>query len=523
MSARDLAPPIVSRSGRGAPERLLGAGRAIARVAGRVPRAARVCFLIALVNSAVWGFVVPPFQVPDEIAHFGYSQYLAEHGSVPPKAGVPEYSREEQIVLQELHFVLTIGKPSLRGVLTPAENRAMHEAIAANREPSDGGGTDSITDQPPLYYALTAVPYWLSPSGEILARLQAIRLLSALLAALTVLAVFMFLRELFPRSPWAWTTGALVAAFQPMFDFISAGVQGDNLLFCVSAWLLFLLLRTYKRGLDGRSGLAIGLVTLAGLLTKLNFIGLVPGVALAMALLLWRARRGDRARLVRGGAGMIAAPLILFGLYALVNAVVWHRGGPFAGGVTGATTGTVGTASGQRHVVTLKETLDYTWELYLPPLWFMNHVYFPKYPGWELWLNALVGHFGWLDYNFPKWVYEWARWIFWTMSALGIVALVRARRQLPALLPIFLCFGVMALGMLGSIGFAGLRYRESTGQAFEQGRYLLPMLTFWGAFAVLAAKGVGRRFAPALAGVLVVSAMTLALFAETLTISRYYG
>jgi 4-amino-4-deoxy-L-arabinose transferase-like glycosyltransferase len=497
--------------------------RRFAALVGRVPRAGRICFLIALVNSAVWGFVVPPWQVPDEIAHFGYAQYLAEQGKPPPKAGVPQYSSEEWAALQATQFIYTIGKPQLRGVLTPAEQRALRQTIDENRNPTGGGGETSITDQPPLYYALSTIPYWLSPSSEIFARLAAMRLLSALLAAFTVLAVFMFLRELFPGTPWAWTAGALVAAFQPTFDFISAGVQGDNLLFCVSATLLWLLLRTYRRGLDGRLGTAIGLMTVVGALTKLNFIALIPGIALAMLLLVWRARGGDRRQLVRGSVGMIALPIVIFGIYALVNAAVWHRGGPTAGGVTGATAGTISSGPGQQHVVSLVETLDYTWELYLPRLWFMHHQYFPKYPGWELWLNGVIGHFGWVDYTFPKWVYEYSRWIFWALSALGIVALVRVRRRLLPLVPIFVCFGVMGLGLLGAIGFAGLRYRVSTGTPFEQGRYLLPMLTFWGAFVVLAARGVGRRYAPALAGVLVVSSMTLALFAETLTVSRYYG
>jgi hypothetical protein len=40
---------------------------------------------------------------------------------------------------------------------------------------------------------------------------------------------------------------------------------------------------------------------------------------------------------------------------------------------------------------------------------------------------------------------------------------------------------------------------------------------------VLAARGVGRRWAPALGAALVVLAMAHGLFAETLTISRYYG
>jgi hypothetical protein len=49
------------------------------------------------------------------------------------------------------------------------------------------------------------------------------------------------------------------------------------------------------------------------------------------------------------------------------------------------------------------------------------------------------------------------------------------------------------------------------------------LIAFWGAFVVLAAKGVGRRWAPVFAAVFVVAAMALGLFGETLTITRYYG
>jgi hypothetical protein len=97
------------------------------------------------------------------------------------------------------------------------------------------------------------------------------------------------------------------------------------------------------------------------------------------------------------------------------------------------------------------------------------------------------------------------------------------RRGIRSVLPIFACFAVMALGLLGAIGYTGIRYRLSTGYPFEQARYLFPLLVFFAVFVVLAARGVGRRWAPALGGALVVLAMAHGLFAETLTISRYYG
>jgi 4-amino-4-deoxy-L-arabinose transferase-like glycosyltransferase len=516
---RRLAPAALATAGwrRSRPD--LHAARSLRSLLGRIPRAGRVCFLIAFVNAAIWGVVVPPFQVPDEIAHFGYAQYLAETGRPPPQLVALPYSDEEQETLQSLDFFNVIGRPELRGIFDKAEDRALRSLFARHPSPVGQGGTTSITDQPPLYYALEAIPYWLSPSSNILTRLVFMRLLSALLAAFTVLAVFMFLRELFPSTPWSWPVGALVVAFQPMFGFISAGVHSDNLLFLASALTLWGLLRAYRRGFSNRAAAAIGAATAIGLLAKLNFLALIPGIALALALLTWRERSRGRLQALRALACAVLAAGVPYGVYALLNIYVWHRGGPASGGIGAATSSAL--PSGE--VITLKESLDYVWELYLPPLWFMNHRYFATYPGWEIWLNGSVGLFGWLDYRFPVWVYEYCQYIFYALSALAIAALVRLRRRLLGMLPIFVCFGVMALGMLGSIGYTGIRFRLTSGTQFEQARYLFPMLAFYGAFAVLAARGVGRRWAPVLAGAIVVAAMALGLFAETLTISRYYG
>jgi 4-amino-4-deoxy-L-arabinose transferase-like glycosyltransferase len=484
----------------------------------RIPRAGRVCLLIGFVNAAVWGVVVPPFQVPDEITHFGYAQYLAETGKAPPQGAGAQYSPQEQAALEALNFFSVIGRPSERVILTSREGEALRASLV-DKSPVGEGGSSSATNQPPLYYALEAIPYWLSPSNNILTRLQCMRLLSALLAALTVLAVFMFLRELMPGSPWAWTVGALVVAFQPMVNFIAAGVQGDNLLFLTSAVTFLMLLRAYRRGLTTRRAVAIGAVVAAGVLAKLTFIAFLPGIALAMALLAWRALPEGRGPAMRRLALAVAVAAVPVVIYAVLNVTVWHRGSITAGGVAGATNNALPGGG----TVTMHETLDYIWQLYLPKLWFMNHSYFTSYPVVGIWLNETVGHFGWLDYTFPHWVYTDAHYIFVVLLVLALVGLVRARSRIRPLLPLFACFAVMAVGLFGAIGYAGIRYRLSTGDQFEQARYLFPLLVFYALLIVMAARGVGRRWAPALGAVLVVLAMTHGLFAETLTISRYYG
>ena len=488
----------------------------------RVPRAGWACFLIALVNCAIWTVVVPPFQVPDEISHFAYAQYLAETGKLPPQQATLQYSPEEYAALAGLFFGDTIGRAQMRGIFTSAENQGLHEALAQHPSPVGTGGSTSITNQPPLYYALEAIPYWLSPSHNILFRLQMMRLLSALLAACTVLLVFLFLRELLPRAPWAWTVGALAVAFQPTFCFIAAGVQGDNLLFFASAATFLMLLRAWRHGLTMRRAVLIGLAVVAGVLGKLTFIAFLPGIALALALLGWREarRRGGVGRALRPLLVTTAIILIPVAAYAVMNVHVWHRGGLTGGGLEVAS---VNPAAPGGHAVTLRETLDYTWELYLPRLPFMHHTYFTGSALTGTWLDGSIGHFGWLDYTFPEWVYHFAKYLFAALALLALVGIVRLRAVLRPTLPMLACFGVMALGLLGAIGYAGIRYRLVNGVPFEQARYIFPLLVFYGLFVVLAANALPRRWAPLLGALLVVLAMAHGLFAETLTISRYYG
>ncbi len=511
---------MIARAGRSG-----GGSRVIARVGGRlgrlrrIPRAGWAVFVIGFVNVAIWTAVIPPFQVPDETGHFAYAQYLAETGQPPPQGPVAQFSPEEYVALANLFFFDVIGHQQERGVITPAEDRSLRAALAAGPSRSGPGGASSITNQPPLYYALAAIAYRASPSADILDRLELIRLVSALLAGLTVLAVFLFVREVFPASPWAWTVGALVVAFQPQFAFVSAGVQGDSLLFFASAATFLAVIRAYRHGLTRRRGVWIGLAAAVGLLGKLTFVAFVPGIVVAVGLIVWQTRREQRRR-AAGGAGVAAAvagiPVVA---YAILNATVWHRGGPTAGGFAGAATAAL---PGHR-TISLRESLDYTWELYLPKLPFMNHAYFSYSPVRQIFFDGAIGRFGWLDYGFPAWVYPLAEKGFVVLGALALIGLWRSRRELLALWPVAIGFGVMAVGLMGAIGFAGIRYLTATGLPFEQARYLFPLMAIYAVFIVLVCRAAPRRWAPALGGLVVVLAMAHGLFAELLTVSRYYG
>ena len=70
----------------------------------RVPRAARVAALVALLNAIVWSLLVPPLQSFDEPVHVYYGQFLAETYNVPrPVQG--SVLSEEEIAIQNLSLI----------------------------------------------------------------------------------------------------------------------------------------------------------------------------------------------------------------------------------------------------------------------------------------------------------------------------------------------------------------------------------------------------------------------------------
>jgi 4-amino-4-deoxy-L-arabinose transferase-like glycosyltransferase len=499
--------------------------RGVLRTWRRIPRAGRACALIAFANVAIWSVIIPPFMVPDEVTHFGYAQYLAETGKAPPQAPLPagQFSPQEDVALTFTGFYTVIGHQGdqlNRGIYTQPEQKILRHAISAQKGAVGQGGVSTATNQPPLYYALEAVPYWLSPSNNILTRLVFMRLLSALLAAGTVLAIFLFLRELLPGTPWSWTVGALMVAFQPTFAFIGAGVNNDNLLYLASAMTFLALARAWRRGLTMRRAAIIGGVLAIGMLSKLTFLALVPGAGIALLLLVRRDLPGAGQRAYSKLTTAIAVAAAPVAVYALLNVTVWHRGSPLAGGLTSVTSGSGPVSAGTGwHAYA-----DYAWELFLPRLPFMNHVYFRGgYPLWTLWLNGSIGHFGWLDYVFPSWVYADMRWVVYVLAGLAVIATWRLRHRIRPLLGLFASFGAITVGLLAVIGYLSAQAFASGASFFPQARYLFPLLPLYALGIVLATKALPRRWAVVLGALLVALAFAHNLFAETLTISRYYG
>ncbi len=371
--------------------------------------------------------------------------------------------------------------------------------------------------QPPLYYALETIPYYLASSGSLLDRLEAMRLLSALLAGLTALFVFLFLRETLPGAPWAWTVGGLGAALAPLLGFTSGAVTPDALLYTVSAALFYTLARAFRRGLTWPLAVAIGSLIATGFLSKLNFVGLAPGALLGLAVLAFRrapsAPGASRTGRAFGPAAIAAAIAVSpVCLYLLDNLLERHHA-----------LGILSTAGRQVGAQSILAEIVYTWQFYLPRLPGM----FNWFPGLstfrQMWFARAVGLYGWLDTEFPVWVYNLALIPAGLIALLGLRTLLAHRAALRARLAELMVYLAMTVGLLALIGVDSHMNRLIEGAGYAQPRYLLPLLPLAAAVLALAARGAGRRWGPVAGALIVVLFLAHDIFSQLLVVARFYG
>lgn len=478
--------------------------------------------LVGLLHAWTWAALLPVFQVPDEVSHYQYVAYVADHGELPegrldaPPWGSPGQERATAL----LHTTSVQFHPALKPPWTAAEGRRIRDEVG--RAGSDVPDVHTnATDQPPLYY-LSVVPAALG-GGDALDQLARIRLLSGLWMAVAALGAVALVRQLAPARPrWALIAGLGVALF-PLLGFLAGGVTPDVAMAALSLWAFAAAARCWRRPTPGAVALAAALLTLA-VLTKLTALALVPGVlAIVIGALVRQWRSGERAT-VRAAAttGVVAAaiPAVAYAAAALAS------GRSLIPGVLGDAV--EGRSAGAATGGDLLGSLNSTWQLFLPRLPFLADEH-PGEPIWSVWTDGLVGRFGVLDYGFPAPVRAFA-------AALALVVLAVALRGLRRLAgdggwrslaarhgPLLLGAALTTIALALIIGRIDYHSRLTGGPAFQQARYLLPALPVAVLVGVAALRGIGRRALPVV-GVAAVSTVGLwAAAAWAITVTRYFG
>jgi len=471
-------------------------------------RTALAIAAVAFLNAAAWSLITPAFQVPDEVAHVAYVQSIGESGRPPREPRSIVISPEQSAAMADAGYGST-GAPTLHAA---AWSPLQQARLAADlRRPLSRRATIATGEgepEPPLYYTLESLPYRAAAGATLLDRLTAMRLLSAALAGITALLCFLFVRECLPGRPWAWTVGGLGVAFTPMLGFVSGGVNPDALLYALSAALFLCVARGWRRSVTPRLALATGALIAAGMLTKVNFVGLVPGALLGLTL----AARRTTLAWDRRVAGLVGAALLpataLFALGVGVESLAWHR--PFVLGRP---------ASPDSHVG-LWAHLGYIWQVFLPRLPFQPRTTL-THPGYEQLFRTFVGAFGSLVAWLPTRAYHVAEAVLALSGALALRALLADRRELRWRRRELLGYVAMAAALLALIGLSVDLRRDIL--HIVQGRYLLPLLPLFGILLALGARGAGERWGRSLGVALVAAAVSWSLLGMLVTVAFFYS
>ncbi len=390
-----------------------------------------------LLVAGLFAALTPPWQAPDEPAHYNYIAQIARDGCCPVIAP-GDWQSDYQAQLTRERFA-----PALLGRLDTIQYE---------------------DHQPPLYYLLGSMVFKLADGS-----LTALRLLSALIGAGVVLCAWGVGRALLPDRPAARLAAVALVAFLPQHVAVLASVNNDALAGLVVGLGLWLSV-SHAQGGPARPW-ALGVVAGVGLLTKISTLLLLPVMALAL-LLRWRADRGRPASLARALAGLLIPALALGGVWIARNLAVY--GFPDLFGLRAhdaVVAGQLRTADLIAQIGAgeyLRRALQTTF-------------------------NSFWGQFGWMALPLPDWIYALIAALLLAALA-GLAAGWAGRERPPA--PETLA-GALVLAAAVLLAVLAYAYYNTEFVQF-QGRYLYPGLSPLALALALGLDEWGRRAAWAL-------------------------
>jgi len=252
--------------------------------------------------AVVYSIASPIFEPPDEVFHFPVIDHIARTGSLPLQDPAVETLWHQEGSQPPLYYLLSapLILPVDRSDLAARQERNPHARI----------GIGLATDNQAIVlhdWDAEAFPW----RGTVLA-VHLVRFFSILLGLGTVICIYHMARLAMPGRPAVHFTATALAAFNPMFLFISAAVNNDNLINLLSAATLALLLHLWHAGLTARRLWALSLLLALASLSKLSGLALYPLAALVTLLIHIRDRLGWRS-LWRAGALVTAVWLVVAG------------------------------------------------------------------------------------------------------------------------------------------------------------------------------------------------------------------
>jgi 4-amino-4-deoxy-L-arabinose transferase-like glycosyltransferase len=475
------------------------------------PASLSALFVIVVLVGLAWALVVPPWQSPDEVAHFAYVQSLAEDFDLPGIKGHPGDSTDQA----DADNAVGASRGAFYPQSAPPDwSRSDWDAYLAqvrtNPPPrTNGDGPNPASTNPPLYYLYGDIAYLVDHGGTAFGRLYAIKIWGLLLLVGTTLAAWLLAGEVFGRRRLPQLACAAVAGLLPMETFISTSVNPDALMIALWTFALWLGARVINRCAAGRDAIALCAVTAAAVLTKATSYALIAPVLLAIVVGIWRRPETERRTSRRG---LAAAGLVL------VVPIVGWLGLATALGRSGVNT--IAPGPGARSF-NLREFISYVWQYYLPRLSFLTPFRTTaQLPAYDVWVRQGTGTFGWLDVLLPHWMYQAAAIVLGVIAITTVLLLTRLRNRRHLVLLAF--FALTLVALLGLLHITEYRSIIAAKGPVLQGRYLLPAVGLLGLAVGLIVARMPIRARPSATGLVLVGLFLMQTISLASIIRGYY-
>lgn len=279
--------------------------------------------LVGLARGLFWVVTTEVWNPIDEIQHYDYARSLAEGDGIPVVG--------EDRVTDEILMAAKVS-PTFWFHYEPVQPTVTDPAWGATRESYEGGGV-----QGPAYYAMLAVPYWLSHPFGLLESVYALRLATVVISLLAVPLAWYLAREMFPRRPAVWLGAPAVLVMLQGFNANLASVNNDALVVPIAVATLIPVARAW-RGLTDAQAVGGGVLFGLAMLTKPTSLPLAAMVGLVLLGLLV-TRRETLGQIIRWGLIFGAVAFAVFLPYLAWN--VYHYGALTASEEVNAITGPV--------------------------------------------------------------------------------------------------------------------------------------------------------------------------------------
>ena len=283
------------------------------------PRFRQMLIVIAFVVLAlIYSVAVPIFEAPDELYHFPVIKHIADGLGLPVQRPGIKTAWEQEGSQPPLYYLL--ASPIARWI----DTSDMAERLRYNPHAQPGDPSLYANRNLVVHSDAEDVPW----RGTTLA-VHLIRFVSIAMGTATVIVIGALMREIAPERPDLAAGAMAIAAFTPMFVFITASVNNDNLVILLSTIALVLTAQILNERSHGSREAEAGkrrwlirrvaLTMIVGLAALTKVSGLTLLMPAAIALSVVHLPKREWARWVGSGLMLVAGVVSIAGWWYARN------------------------------------------------------------------------------------------------------------------------------------------------------------------------------------------------------------